>query len=142
MKNKLLIFITLAVIASILLSFGDQQIGEEPQVANHTEKAEKAKEKTYLVACAYKRPGLPESIVTVKVTTAYYTTDGQDFLDAVIRDLKEVGLIPADEYFDRPTQSYLKIVSIEPIPADVVTSTADPFYDPKVPESPTGNQDK
>jgi len=93
---------------------------------------EKTKERTYWVACEYKTPGMPEHIVTLRVTTAYWMTENQEFLNAVIRDLKESGVVPDSQYFDRPATAWLSIVSIEPIPADVVFSTTDPNYDPKI----------
>lgn len=136
-KHKLIIFIMLAVVASILLNASPRSEGEqdEPTFTRSEEKAalvleaeKAARDRTYLVSYELKYRGGAERAGTQRVTTAWYATEGQAFLDAVIRDLKDSGVIPQETTFDDPAAVFFRILSIDPIPADIILSTADPAY--------------
>ena len=147
MKQKpFSIFILLAflgLMASIsIMSFedeGSKSAVEQPALQAYHQAPEK-QPRTFLVGYSYKHTWGRQVQGTIRVTTVYYATDGQEFLMAVIRDLKEAGIVPADEYFDNPKKASLTLLSIDPIPADFVATTEDPLFNPKQePDEDTGD---
>ena len=96
-----------------------------------TESTERdAERKDYLVSWVYKYRWGAETSGIVRVSQAWYKTEGDAFLNLIISRLIEVGVIPQDNDLGNPAKEALTLTAMTPIPQSMVVTTAGPDWQP------------
>ena len=107
---------------------GFTSVDLRPSATDSTDK--EAERKDYLVSWVYKYRWGAETSGVIRVSTAWYKTEGSAFLNLVIARLIEVGVIPQDNDLGNPIKEALTILAITPIPKSMVVTTAGPDWEP------------
>lgn len=104
--------------------------GVEDEGSIESEDLKDAKARDYLVSWVYKYRWGAETSGVLRVSVAWYKTEGSAFLNMVIARLIEVGVIPEDNDLGNPAKEALTILAVTPIPQSMVVTTAGPDWSP------------